>query len=64
MAKQTRVEVVKSGLCTGTLRPDKLQECINQMSGQGWVYKNCQDVMGRRCGCLPYQELFVIFEKD
>ena len=64
MAKQHRVETVKSGLCTGTLRAQKLQDVINEMEGQGWHYKNCQDVIGRRCGCFPYQELFVIFEKE
>jgi len=64
MAKQFRVETIKSGFWTGTLRSEVLQNTINKLSVEGWEYKNCQDVIGRRCGCLPVQIVWAIFEKE
>lgn len=64
MAKQFRVETIKSGFWTGTLKSEDLQNTINKLSNEGWEYKNCQDVIGRRCGCIPTQIVWAIFEKD
>ncbi|MBI9101905.1 MAG: hypothetical protein JEY99_05780 [Spirochaetales bacterium] len=63
MATEFKVVEVKGGLCTGTLVPSQLQEVIDTMKSEGWAFKNCQDVMGKRCGCVPYQVLWAVFEK-
>ncbi len=63
MAENFKVIEVKGGICTGTLKPVQLQEVIDSMTSEGWKFKNCQDVIGRRCGCVPYQVLWAVFEK-
>jgi hypothetical protein len=64
MAKKCKVVTINSGLLTGTVKAAKLQEAIDKMSAEGWDFKNCQDVIGRRCGCMPYQIIWAIFEKE
>ncbi len=64
MAKMFKVRTIKAGFWTGTLRSEWLQQTIDEMSKDGWNFKNCQDVVGRRCGCVPYPIVWAIFEKD
>ena len=64
MAKKVQVETIQSGLFTGTVRAESLQKKVDEMAAKGYSYKNCQDVLGRRCGCMPYQIIWAIFEKD
>ncbi|MGL1892599.1 MAG: hypothetical protein OCD02_13300 [Spirochaetaceae bacterium] len=63
MAKQFKVETIKAGLFTATLEAESLEKTIEKMSAEGWDFKNCQDVVGRRCGCVPYPIVWAIFEK-
>jgi hypothetical protein len=64
MAKKFQVVTIKAGICTGTLHANSLQSTIDKMAEDGWEFKNCQDVIGRRCGCFPYQIVWAIFEKE
>jgi hypothetical protein len=64
MAKKFKVVTINSGLFTGTVKAEELQKSIDKMSAEGWDFKNCQDVIGRRCGCMPYQIIWAIFERE
>jgi len=64
MAKTYKVEEVDSGLFTGTLRAGPTQDVISDQARQGWTFLQMQAIIGRRCGCIPYPKLLIVFSKE
>ena len=59
-----RVEEVNAGLCTGTLRGDAIQNCINNMSKQGWKFEQYETIIGRCCLFFPSYKAIICFSKE
>jgi len=58
------VEEVNSGICTCTLTAGAIQAVVDSNTKQGWVFEAMEQVMGRRCGCIPAQKLIIVFSKE